>query len=143
MLLPVLNPYRAAHADGRELNPRPYVKNPHAVQHVRAGTNTYAFEYAFKDQNEAPWIWSWSYNRKATDAAIDQFGVPPFIYEPYRPTERELERRRRVIHAGLFRQNGDYVEPDYNAMVGHYMDFAEPAARVAGADGGQPAQRQA
>lgn len=125
-LLPWLNDRRAALGVHPAMSPRQYAKSPHTAQHVAREGDKYLFEYTFKDQNEAPWTWSWSYHKAITDLEAGQFGVPPYIYDPYRPTEQELARRREAIRNGLFRQNGDYVEPDYNAMAGHYMDFAEP-----------------
>lgn len=108
------------------LSPKEYVKNDHVKLRLDHREDEYEINYTFKDQTEAAWHFRWFYHQQQTDREISHYGVPPSIYEPYVPSKNEERKRTRIIQDALFKRDGNYVAPDYSAIVGHYMPFTFP-----------------
>lgn len=106
--------------------PENYVPNDRSEQEVTASVGQYQMDYVFRDKDEQPWHWRWSYRSTVTDKEISHYGVPEEIYEPYVPSKAEERRRKRIIEEALFVREGNFVSPDYSALVAHYMPFTLP-----------------
>jgi len=108
------------------LTPESYVKNAHSRQKTELHEGYYQHEYLFRDQVGHDWIWQWSYEQHWAEREIARFGIPSSIYDPYIPNPEELQKRSRIISDGMFFKKGNYINPDFNTMIGHYMEFTAP-----------------
>lgn len=109
-----------------QLSRSEYKKNEHAKQLISKTVDEYRFQYTFRDHQDIDWVWKWSYPKEITDKAIEKYGIPPQMFEPFPDTPEEHARRKEVLKAGMHQQNRGVITPDFNALIEYYLPFATP-----------------
>lgn len=113
------------------MKPSKFKKNDHVALSTRATPEEYQVSYVFKDHKSRNWLLEWGYRRGATDQAVARYGLPLSIWEPYVATHENTTRRHEIIAAGLHRQVGQSIGPDYDRIIAAYAPFTEPLYRAA------------
>lgn len=107
-------------------------KNYHANNHVGYKTTEkngkYIVDYTFKDQNNKICKVKYSLDRTTTKNDINKFGIPRSMLAPYRATKSIILKRKKDIRDGLFKQQGNILKPDKNAMVNFYSNYTKVIA---------------
>ncbi len=117
---------RLQRSDLEQMVPREYQKNKNTDQKVQITNKTYGLHFKFSSPSNEWYEWKWMYKRKETDEKIKKFGVPEAIFQPFQVTRKNVRSRNKIIEAGLYRQKGNVVFPDFNRMVPYYMSFTAP-----------------
>ncbi len=108
---------------GPRLSPTQYKAGENASQDVRLVNDEYRFNYVFRDHLSREWRWKWGWSESDTSAAIEGYGIPKWVVEPYKPVPEVLAQREAAMSAGLFEQTGRKISPDYSAMVSAYANY--------------------
>ena len=91
--------------------------------------NYYYCDYTFKDQWDITRHFNINFPRDYTNQRIQKFGIPESLIEPFVPSEKALNDRRKIAWDGLFFINGNTIEIDKSAVVSFYAkDFGRPIA---------------
>ncbi|MCF8234794.1 MAG: DUF1036 domain-containing protein [Bacteroidales bacterium] len=106
-----------------------YKRNTHVKICSLKEDNYYKVNYRFKDH--------WGLNRdfnikfpvKATNRAIEQFGVPENFLEPYPNAESVLLERDRIMKQGMFYLENNILKVDKSSVVEFYSEtYGKPIA---------------
>ena len=103
-----------------------YQKNKHTRQVMKRVDGEYRFDWTFRDHKGRDWTWSWGYDFRETNRDIENFGIPKWMFQPYRVTPEEVRKRKRTLREGLFRLRGNTLLPDYSKMISFYSNYTRP-----------------
>ena len=103
-----------------------YQKSPHTRQVIKRVNGEYRFDWTFRDHKGRDWTWGWGYDIGETNRDIEKFGVPKWMFQPYRVTSKEKRRRERTLRKGLYRLRGNTLLPDYARMISFYSNYTRP-----------------
>ena len=112
-----------------ELTAQEIIKNPHVRYQVRKMEGNYDIAYTFKDQFGNLQDFFFRFPEKITNEDISKFGVPKWIFDTYRVTEKNIYYRKQEMDKGLFMLNGKVVEVDKSAFINYYSNtYCRPIA---------------
>ena len=111
--------------------PPNYQKNSHVTRTVTPTSDNYIIEYKFKDHRDILRTWKVRFSKGQTDYLIYQYGIPKSMFEPYYSTEEVLTQRKKQLVEGMYKQEGNTLRPNHDAMATYYKGFTEPIADLA------------
>lgn len=97
--------------------------NSRNYQRYKKKGENYQFEYVYRDFNNHPSGWRWTYSRDVIDDLNSRFGLPEGFFEKRFSSDAEI---RRIARAGFFKMEDRVVKPDYSALVKAYLPTMEP-----------------
>ncbi len=105
------------------------VKNHYVSYQVKKEGGDFHISYSFKDQFGNLQDFHFRFSETEVKKDISKFGVPIWIFDTYRVTERNIYSRKQVMDKGLFRLNGKVVEVDKAAFINYYSNtYCRPIA---------------
>jgi hypothetical protein len=106
-------------------------KNDHVTYSVQESNGNYEITYRFMDHFMNFQTYRLSLPIEGTDAMIQKFGIPNWLFEPYVDNASNRAVREREIQRGLFTLNGQTIEVDKSAVLEYYSAvFAQPIAKM-------------
>lgn len=112
-----LNQYMSMHVSSNRSQPAEFRKKDYTQQRVTVSSNTYHFEYTFKDHADHLRTWQWTYDKQAIDSLTARIGIPPSMLGPYISTPEIRKRRKQILSKGMFRIARKTLKPDYSKIV--------------------------
>jgi hypothetical protein len=104
-------------------------KNSWISYRVENKEGEFQIAYSFKDQFENLQDFYFNFPEDKTEKDISKFGVPRWLFDTYRVTEKNLQYRKQIMDKGLFRLNGNIVEVDKPAFINYYSTaYCRPIA---------------
>ena len=106
-------------------------KNPHVSYEVTLDESIYTIKYRFKDHfgnfQNYELILPYTY----TQHAIQKFGIPNWLFEPYEDSEYNRKIQRHELSKGLFMIDENLIEVDKSAVIHYYTPhFFKPIAEM-------------
>ncbi|MEE8435743.1 MAG: hypothetical protein V3S64_13245, partial [bacterium] len=103
-----------------------YQKSRHTRQVIKRVNGEYRFDWTFRDHKGRNWTWGWGYDIRETNRDIEKFGIPKWMFQPYRASPEEIRRRQRTLREGLYRLRGNTLLPNYSRMISFYSNYTRP-----------------
>ena len=105
-----------------------YEKNPYVIYKTTEKNGQYIVDYTFKDYHDKLCNIEYVLDKKSTLYDINKYGVPESIYDSYYVTPEIIAQRHRIIKNGLYKQEGNIILPDKNAMINYYAPYTKVIA---------------
>jgi len=105
-----------------------YDKNDYVEYKTTEKSGNYHVKYTFKDYDNQLCTIEYTLNIKSTNQAINVYGVPKSIYERYLLVPEVIAERKRIIKAGLFKNEGNIIGPDKSAIINYYAPYTKMIA---------------
>lgn len=105
-----------------------YKKNDYVEYNTIEKSGNYIVKYTFKDYNNQLCTINYSLNIISTNEDIKVYGVPESIYDRYLLVDDVIAERKRIIKSGLFKDEGNIIGPDKNAMINFYAPYTKVIA---------------
>ena len=108
---------------------QPVERNDHVRFDVAVEDGNYHVTYRFQDPFMNYQTYTLTLPRDETDAMIEKFGIPRWLFEPYVDNEPNRAIREGEMAQGLFTLNKNYIEVDKNAVLAYYSEtYGRPIA---------------
>jgi len=105
-----------------------YKKNKHVEIQTIVVDEDYLVEYVFKDHFNQIHNVSFSFDKEKADESIDRMGIPYSMFDKFKLTEENLRRNKQILEAGLFKNENNKLELDYDAVVSFYRPYCKGIA---------------
>lgn len=107
------------------------MKNPWVIYEVNDFDEEYSISYTFKDHLGNTQNFKLIMPKETTDRAIDKFGIPNWLFDPYEDNEYNRNIRQSEMAKGLFKLHGDVIEMDKSKAVDYYSEsYGKPIAEM-------------
>lgn len=106
-------------------------QNSHVTYEVSLDESVYTIQYRFKDHFGNYQNYELVLPHSYTQQAINKFGVPTWLFEPYVDTEENRRVRQNEMSKGLFMLDDNLIEVDKSAVIHYYSPhFFKPIAEM-------------
>lgn len=105
-----------------------YSKNSHVSHSLSKEKDNYVVKYTFKDHENRICNMTFTMAREGVDRDIKTFGIPDSMLDSYYETPEVIAERKRILKKGLFKEKGQYLVPDKDAMINRYSGYTRAIA---------------
>ncbi|NJL14646.1 MAG: hypothetical protein HC913_17685 [Microscillaceae bacterium] len=105
-------------------------------QEIVEENGKFVFNYVFRNRQEKPRRWQWSFPKEAILERNREFGLPGDFWQRTYTSQAEMDQ---IIYKGYFVSNGSTMDVDYPRLTKRHMPISRPLYELLLEDVGQNA----